>query len=73
VAAEAVSLIALAALVAVSQWMFTQTVSRVDMRLIPAYSRRRVRWLVVHSSRIYLASAAVFATVVAVQAAVLLS
>jgi hypothetical protein len=60
-------------LVAVSQWVFIQAVSHVDMRLIPAYSRRRVRWLVVHSSLIYLASAAVVATVVAVQAAVLLS
>jgi hypothetical protein len=72
-AIEAVALIAVALLVAASQWMFTQTVARVDVQLIPATSRRRVEWLVVNSAHIYLAAAGTAGAVVVVQAAVLVA
>ena len=72
-ATEAVALVAVALLVALTQWMFTQTVARVDMRLIPSHSRRRVQWLVLNSGHIYLAAAGTAATVVVVQTAVLIA
>jgi hypothetical protein len=73
VAIEAVALVGIAVLVALTQWMFTQTVTRVDVQLIPARCRRRVQWLVVNSAHIYLAAAGMTATVVVVQTAVLLA
>ena len=69
---EAVALIALALLLALEQWVFTVAVAHVDPRLVPAASRRRVRWLVVHSGRIYLAAALLVTAGLALQAVALL-
>jgi hypothetical protein len=73
VAVEAVALIALTLLVALTQWMFIQTVAHVDVHLIPAHARRRVQWLVLNSGRIYVAAAGIAASVLVVQTAVLLA
>jgi hypothetical protein len=73
VAHEAFALMALAGLVALSQWIFVQAVIRIDVHLIPAHARRRVQWLVVNSTHIYLTAAGMVATVATVQAAVLLT
>ena len=70
---EAFALMALAGLVALSQWIFVQAVIRIDVHLIPAHARRRVQWLVVNSTHIYLTAAGMVATVATVQAAVLLT
>jgi hypothetical protein len=72
VANEAVALIALPLLVALNQWVFTLAVAHVDPHLVPAASRRRVRWLVAHSARIYLAAAVLVTAGLALQVAALL-
>lgn len=64
------ALIALAVLVSVTQWLFTQTAVRVDMHLLPAHARRRVQWLLAHSPSIYLGCAGTVVAVAFVQAAV---
>jgi hypothetical protein len=61
-----VALVALFALVALAQWLFARVAGHVDLRLIPASSRRRVRWLLANSAQVYLASAGLAAAVVAV-------
>ena len=70
---ETVALIALAVLVALSQWIFIQAVIRVDIHLIPAHARRRVQWLVLNSTHIYLTAAGMVVAVAGVQAAVLIA
>lgn len=72
-AKEAVALTGLAVLVALSQWIFIQAVIRVDVHLIPAHARRRVQWLVLNSTHIYLTAVGMVVAVAVVQAAVLLA
>ena len=66
------ALIGLAALVAVTQWLWTRVVAHVDLLLIPAYSRRRVQRMVTRSPLVYLASGGVVLCVMCVEGAVLL-
>jgi hypothetical protein len=66
------ALLGLAVLVSATQWLCTRVVAHVDVLLIPACSRRRVERLLTNSSHIYLASGAVAACVLCVEAAVLL-
>ena len=71
-AKEAVALIGLAALVSLSQWLFTNTAARVGMPAIPADARPRVRWLLANSAHIHLACGATALAAVVVQTAVLI-
>ncbi|HEY0402903.1 MAG TPA: hypothetical protein VGD09_12860 [Blastococcus sp.] len=66
------ALLGLAVLVSAAQWLWTRVVAHVDPLLIPACSRRRVQRLMTNSAHIYLASGAVVACVVCVEAAALL-
>ena len=65
-ARAAVAMIALFALVGLAQWLFTGIAHHVDLRLIPAQSRRRVQWLLANSAHVYLATAGSAVVVLAV-------
>jgi hypothetical protein len=65
-ASTAVALIALFLLVALAQWLFARVAGHVDLRLMPAHSRRRVQRLLASSGHVYLATAGAVAVVLAV-------
>ncbi|SHG48728.1 hypothetical protein SAMN05443575_2075 [Jatrophihabitans endophyticus] len=65
----AVALLALAALLAAGQWLYVRAAAHVDLHLVPAHARRRVRWLIVNSGRVQLVAGVLAAAAVGVQVA----
>jgi hypothetical protein len=64
----AAALLALLVLVSATQWLWTRMASHVDFALMPAYSRRRVRWMLGNSAHIQLGLAAIAACVLCLAA-----
>jgi hypothetical protein len=69
----AVALLALAVLVALTQWVWMRSVEHVDVRMLNSSARRRVRWIAANSGHIQLVAAAVAVAAVCLQAASLAS
>jgi hypothetical protein len=60
-AAPTIALIAISALVAGALWLSLRVADAADLEVLPAHSRRRVRWWQSHHTHVYLVCAAVAA------------
>jgi hypothetical protein len=68
-----VALLGIAVLVWFAEWLSVRAAGHLDLRLLPAHSRRRAQWLRAHSTRIQLGCGAAAVGLLAVQAALSLS
>ena len=69
----AFSLIVIALVVSLGQWLSMRAAGHVDMHLLPEHSRRHVRWMTVNSGHIQLTCAGLAAVAVCLQMALALS
>ena len=58
-AEPAIALISIAALVAGALWLSLRVADTADLEVLPAHSRRRVRWWQSHHTHVYLGCAVV--------------